>query len=209
MTARLSPHEVDHPTSDVESLLADRGGFFSNNPLWVEGDIAELRVQLLAAVLLEVSDGARSRWALIEDGIESPMSGRWRFPGNVFSPGQMPLQVALGAITDNIVLLDSGLPVSWAGLVPSVLSVGLDWLPARQSDLAEACQAEWANTLVFTYHARMVVPDVARMELCDVTARQGQRIWLAGIVDIETCVANGTVCAASEQMWASYWAAAD
>jgi hypothetical protein len=205
MTAQLSPQDFDHPASEVRSLPADRGGFFSNIP----GDSLEMRVQLLSAVMLEVSDGARSRWALIEEALESPVSGRWRFPGNVFSPGRMPLEVALAAITDNIVLLDSGLPVSWAGLVPSVLSVGLDWLAALPTRLDDVCQVEWANTLVFTYHARITVPDVTRMELCDVTARQGQRIWLAGIADVQACITNGTMCAASEQMWESYWAAAD
>ena len=205
MTAHLSPQDVDHPISDAPGLLADRGGFFSSIP----GDSVEMRVQLLAAVMLEVSDGACSRWALLEEAIESPVTGRWRFPGKVFSPGQMPLQVALAAITDNIVLLDSGLPVSWTGLVPSVLSVGLDWLAAMPARLDGPCQVEWANTLVFTYHARISVADVTRMELCDGSARQGQRIWLAGIADIQACIENGTLCTASEQMWESYWAAAD
>ena len=209
MTAYFWNDDVDHHASELRSLLADRGGFFSSNPCLGLADIPELRVQLLAAVLLELWDGKCSRWALIEEDLASPGSGRWHFPCAVFEPGQMPLSAALGTITEQLILLDRGVPSTWAGLSPSVLSVGLDWLPELRVPLRGACQVEWTNTLVFTYHARRQVPDVHQIEVCDGPARQSNRIWLAGIADIQSCVTQATLCPTAERLWASYWQAND
>lgn len=205
MTSLSWVDDVDRPASELRSLLADRGGFFSNNPLYVPGDVAEAQVQLLAAVLLELRDRNCSRWVLQEQEPDAPGAGRWRFPGTAFSPGELPLTAGLRSVTEKLVVLDAGLPMGWAELENRVLSVAMDWLPELRMALAGACQLEWASTLVFTYHTRMQVPDTRLLELRDITTRYGRRTWLAGILDIQACIAEGTLCPVSEQLWKNYW----
>ena len=205
MTSLSWADDVDRSTSEFRSLLADRGGFFSSNPLHVSGDLMEAPVRLLAAVLLELRDRNCSRFVLLEEGLSAPGTGRWRFPGGEFSPGELPLPVALRAVAENLILLEGGLPRSWAGLEQSILSVGMDLLPELRLTLTGGCQASWETSLVFTYHARVEVQDVHQAELRDVTARHGPNIWLAGILDIEASIDAGTLCPASEQLWKNYW----
>lgn len=197
--------DVDRPAVEIRSLLADREGFFSSNPLYVPGEFAETRIQLLAAVLLEVRDRNCSRWVLQEHEPRALVAGRWRFPGSVFSPGELPMPVAMRSVTEKFALLDAGLPLGWAGLESDVLSVAMDWLPELRMSLSGDCQVEWENTLVFTYHARIQVPDVRRVELRDITSRHGQICRLAGILDVQACIEDGTLCPAAEHLWKSYW----
>lgn len=203
MTSLSLADDVDQPAPQIQSLLADRGGFFSSNPAFVSGDILETTVQLRAVVLLEVCDRSCSRWVLQEMGLDEPGSGRWRFPGTVFSPGELPLRAAARGVTEQLVMLESGEPVSWVGLENRVLGVALDMLPELRLNLGNACGVEWENTLLFTYHARMVVSDLQAIELRDLT-QPGRRTWLAGILDLQKGIAEGTLCPVSEQLWKGY-----
>lgn len=205
MTSQAWGDVVAQPASQIRSLLADRGGFFSSNPGLVAGETLETSVQLLAIVLLEVCDRNCSRWVLQEQGVHEPGTGRWRLPGTFFAPGELPLLAAARGVTEQISMWAAGQQVSWAGLENRVLGVAMDWLPELRLASEDTCGVAWENTLVFTYHARMAVPDVDAIELRDVSTGLGRRTWLAGIIDLQTGIADGLLCPASEQLWKSYW----
>ncbi|KWA83840.1 hypothetical protein WL29_20970 [Burkholderia ubonensis] len=119
----------------------------------------------------------------------------------------MPLQVAVRAVTENICLLDAGLPVSWSGLQYRVLSVGLEWL-TELNVTDGARQVDYENILVFSYHARMRVDDLSRIELQDLKSRHGRQVLLSGILDIQNLITDKTLCSTSEHLWKAYWASA-
>lgn len=205
MTRLSWTDDVGPSPSEIRSLLADRGGFFSNRPLHVCGDLMEAPVRMLATVLLEIRDPTCRRFVLVEEGSSAPGAGRSRFPGGEFAPGELPLPVALRAVADNLVLLEGSQQRSWAGLEQSILSVGMDLLPELRMSFARDCRTIWGTTLVFTYHARVHVQDVHQTELHDKSGRNGMPIRLAGLLDIETSASSGTLCPAAERLWKAYW----
>lgn len=204
MTSLSWPADVNCPATGLRSLLAERGGFFSRNPELVSGELNVARVKMLAVVLLELHDHSRSRWVVVEQGPGARRPGCWKFPGNPIATGHLPLTAAIRSVTDNIALLDAGLPLSWQNLACSILSVDLDWLTELSIPAGES-KAERENTLVFTFHARMQVADVDRIELRDLRTRVGLQVWAAGISDIQRCINEGSLCSASAQLWGAYW----
>ena len=204
MTSLFGTDEVrSSPPFGLQTLLPPEG-FFSSNPALAAGELIEPPLRMLSAVLLELRDSHQSRWVLLEMGPGDLGAGRWTVPAERVVPGEMPLAVAMRAVTENICLLDDGLPVSWAGLQYRVLSVGLEWLTALS--LADgSCLPACENLLVFTYHAQQDVIDLRRIELCDLKARNGRAMRHAGILDIQGAIDDATLCSVSEQLWRSYW----
>jgi hypothetical protein len=184
------------------SLLPSQEGFFSSNPQLVAGELNEAALQTQSVVLLELCDHTRSRWVLLE---QEPgcASSRWKFPGGRITPGAMPLDVAVRSVTEHIHLLEDGLPVSWSGLQYCVLSVGVEWL--TELCLSDAEEPARENILVFSYHARMQVPDVQRIELVDLKSRPGRRVLLTGMLGIQNLITDAALCAASTRLWLGYW----
>jgi hypothetical protein len=205
MTSQSWTDDATRTAAVHKSLLSRKEGFFSSNPHLVAGELIETPMQTLSAVLLELCDRSLSRWVLIEQDPGSADSSRWKFPGGRITPGEMPLEVAVRSVTENICLLEDGLPVSWSGLQYSVLSVGVDWLTelCLTGDDSLGCE----NSLVFTYHARLQVSDVHHVELEDLKSTRGRRVMLTGILGIERLIGDTALCSTSAQLWQAYWRA--
>ncbi|WP_157639695.1 hypothetical protein [Burkholderia ubonensis] len=207
MTSLSWTDDDKNPSLGLRSLLAAGEGFFSSNPTLVAGELKETPLQMVSVVMLELTDRRHSRWVLLEQDPGVDGTSQWKFPGQLIAPGEMPLRVAVRSVTENVCLLEDGLPVSWAGLQYRVLSVGLEWL-TEVSVPAGAHQVDYENILVFSYHARMRVDDIHRVELRDLKAHPGRHVLSAGILDIENLIGEGTLCAASERIWKAYWRSA-
>ncbi|KVP97033.1 hypothetical protein WJ97_14535 [Burkholderia ubonensis] len=207
MTSLSWTDDANTPSLGLRSLLTAREGFFSSNPTLVAGELKETPLQMVSVVMLELHDQRHSRWVLLEQDPGVDCASQWKFPGGVIPAGAMPLPVALRAVTENICLLEAGLPVSWRGLQYRVLSVGLEWL-TELSVPAGAHHVDYENILVFSYHARMRVDDIYRVELQDLKTRPGRHVLLAGILDIQNLISDGTLCSASDRLWKAYWSRA-
>lgn len=207
MTSLSWTDDAHNPTPGLRSLLNQGEGFFSSNPALTAGELKETPLKTVSVVLLELRDQRHGRWVLLEQDPGMFCSSQWKFPGGPIPPGEMPLQVAVRAVTENICLLDAGLPVSWSGLQYRVLSVGLEWL-TELNVTDGARQVDYENILVFSYHARMRVDDLSRVELQDMKSRPGRQVLLSGILDIQNLITDKTLCSASEHLWKAYWASA-
>jgi hypothetical protein len=203
MTSQSWTDDATRTATVQKSLLSRKEGFFSSNPHLVAGELIETPLHTLSVVLLELCDRSRSRWVLIEQDPGTTDSTRWKFPGGRITPGEMPLQVAVRSVTENICLLEEGLPVSWSGLQYSVLSVGVEWLTelCLASDESPDCE----NYLVFFYHARLQVSDVNQVELVDLKSARGRRVLLTGMLGIQNLISDAALCSASAQLWQGYW----
>lgn len=184
------------------SLLPTEG-FFSSNPSLVPGELTETPLRTLSVVMLEITDPTRSRWVLLEQDPGSGYSSRWKFPGGAITPGEMPLEVAVRSVTENVCLLDDGLPVSWSGLRYCVLSVGVEWL--TELCVSDVDTRDCENILVFSYHARMRVADVHRIELADLKSYPGRRVMLTGMLGVQNLISDMALCSASTRLWQAYW----
>lgn len=195
--------DVIRPSPGTRSLLPP-GGFFSSKPGGAADPLFEAPLKLLAVVLLELHDKDQSRWLLVEQDLAAPAPGRWVFPNEQVCIGEMPWHAAERSLTEQVCLLEDGLPLGWATAEYRVLSVDLEWL----TELAltdGSCTATWENTLVLAYHAKLPVTDLRRIEACDKRARQGRQLRLASILDVQAAIADGTLGAVSERVWQGYW----
>ncbi len=192
--------------SKSNSLPIQVEGFFSAR-MSSDGRFEERPLALAVLVMLEVLDQRHSRWVLMDCSASAVKGVTRTFPSCTFSPGGRPLDEAVKAVTENLVLLDKGLPLSWSGLAYQMLSAGTEWMPALVPDIPNMLAIK--DTLVFTYHAQMKVEDVHAVQLLSLRESFAQTVELSGIIDIQHLIAQGNLCAWSEQAWRGFWANAD
>ena len=111
MTSLSWTDDANNPSPGLRSLLSQGEGFFSSNPALLAGELTETPLKTVSVVLLALRDRRHGRWVLLEQDPGVECSSQWKFPGGPIPPGEMPLQVAVRAVTENICLLDAGLPV--------------------------------------------------------------------------------------------------
>ncbi|MDN8078418.1 hypothetical protein QZN30_03295 [Burkholderia multivorans] len=203
MTSQSWAHKEPITDSGPRNLLPHGEGFFSGNPNLKAGLLQEVPIQAVAVVLLELHDHHQSRWVLCEQA-PSVGSDLWCFPGALVTPGEMPLAVAIQAVTRELELLENGLPIGWSGLEYRFLSVGAELLTELSLDLKSAALST-ENTLAFAYHARLPVKNLHRLELRDTSTLTRTIGRLAGMLDIETLIDSKELCSASAKLWKSYW----
>ncbi|HDR9103544.1 TPA: hypothetical protein QDB04_000264 [Burkholderia vietnamiensis] len=197
--ARKEPFAESGP----RNLLPHGEGFFSGNPNLKAGFVREVPFQAAAVVLLELHDHHQSRWVLRERPAARE-SEVWCFPGALVPPGEMPMTVAIQAVTRELELMEGGLPVGWSGLEYRVLSAGAELLTELSLDVKSASFST-ENTLAFSYHARLPVKNLHRLELRDTSTLTRAVGRLAGILEIETLIQSKGLCSASTKLWQSYW----
>lgn len=187
----------DHPELNV-SRHWRAGGYFSSNPQLTTGLLAETPWQPGVVVMLEVYDDNGACWVL-----QQAPGGRWAFPGVRLHPGDLPAQVAIRAVTEKSQLLVEGLPLGWRGLECPGWPVGMEWLTAS-GDATGLDELSRENVLLFAYHARMRVPDLAHVEIREVGGLLSRPAQLSCRVAIQRYIAEGALCSACACLWQNY-----
>ena len=186
----------------LKTLLPATEGFFSGNPTPLD-ELHQTPMTVETMIVLEVKSSAGSRWLMLEQWRKDAIRPVHHFPCRPLVPGVLPAANALAAVTEELVLLEKGLPLDWRHRPIRIHTVALDWLTACRVSICD--EDTFQNKLLIVYHAAMEVADPGIFELRPRRRNSPTRPVLARIIEAEQLVAHNQLCQTSARSWASHW----